>query len=376
MEFSRSEDFVAIQELARQIFADKATDAALRAFDRGETGFDRAVWAQLGESGLIGVALPEEFSGSGMGFQELCAVLEEQGRHVLAQPLLAATVLGALPLAQFGSAARKERWLKGVATGSTLLSGWLPAPDAPGFGSAVPQVRADGAGFRLDGELAFVPYAQEAHALLVPATDAEGGWHWFVLPTSATGLSIDRQRGTNHEPLDAIRFEGVLLGADDRLPADGAAVRAWIAERASTALAFLQLGVVNEDLRRTAKHTVERKQFGKPLAGFQAVAHRAADGYIDIEALRGVAWQAAWRIDQGLPAADAAASAAWWACEAGHRVGHSGQHMHGGTGADLDYPIHRYFLWAKQIEMNLGGGSRVLASLGASVSQQRIEIGL
>ena len=150
----------------------------------------------------------------------------------------------------------------------------------------------------------------------------------------------------------------------------------WIGTRAATALGFIQLGVLSDALRRTAAHTVERKQFGKPVAGFQAVAHRAADAYIDVEALRSTAWQAAWRMSESLPAEAAVASVAWWACEAGHRVGHACQHLHGGAGADLDAPIHRYFLWARQVELCLGGSNRILARFGASLSNQTIEIGL
>jgi alkylation response protein AidB-like acyl-CoA dehydrogenase len=136
------------------------------------------------------------------------------------------------------------------------------------------------------------------------------------------------------------------------------------------------LGVLADAVRRTAQHTVERKQFGKPLAGFQAVAHRAADCYIDIEALRSTLWQAAWRLDQNLPSGNAVASAAWWTSEAGHRVSHACQHLHGGTGADVDYPIHRYYLWAQQVRLCLGGSERILAGFGRQLAGQSIEVGL
>jgi alkylation response protein AidB-like acyl-CoA dehydrogenase len=178
--------------------------------------------------------------------------------------------------------------------------------------------------------------------------------------------------------VDTLEFTGVKVATTDMLgkPGEGACIAEWIGTRAATALGFMQLGVLSDALRRTAAHTIERKQFGKPLAGFQAVAHRAADAYIDVEALRSTAWQAAWRMSESLPAESAVASLAWWACEAGHRVGHACQHLHGGAGADLDAPIHRYFLWARQIELSLGGSNRILARFGASLSNQTIEIGL
>ncbi len=164
----------------------------------------------------------------------------------------------------------------------------------------------DGKDWILDGRLDFVPYGLDASAVLVPALAADGSCNLFLVARDAAGLGFERQRGTNHEPLDTLTFDARCgLAADAMLGEAGAGegIREWIAERAATALGFIQLGVLAEALRRTAAHTVERKQFGKQLAAFQAVAHRAADAYIDIEALRSTLWQAAWRIEQGLPAA-------------------------------------------------------------------------
>ena len=223
-----------------------------------------------------------------------------------------------------------------------------------------------------------MPYSLEAAAIVVPACADDGAMHVFLVPADATGLRRERQRGTNHEPVDTLEFTGVKVATTDMLgkPGEGACIAEWIGTRAATALGFMQLGVLSDALRRTAAHTVERKQFGKPLAGFQAVAHRAADAYIDIEALRSTVWQAAWRMSEGLPAESAVASLAWWACEAGHRVGHACQHLHGGAGADLDYPIHRYFLWARQIELTPGRQQPDPGALRRQSFQPDIEIGL
>ena len=99
-----------------------------------------------------------------------------------------------------------------------------------------------------------------------------------------------------------------------------------------------------------------------------SVAHRAADGYIDLEAMRSTLWQAAWRLAQGLPATAEVRAARWWASEGGYRIAHSAQHLHGGIGADVDYPLHRFFLWAKQLEL-LGGGARAqMAILGQQLT--------
>ncbi len=142
----------------------------------------------------------------------------------------------------------------------------------------------------------------------------------------------------------------------------------WLEERAQVGLAALQLGIAEEALRRTAAYTSQRKQFGKPIGSFQGVSLRAADAYIDVEALRSTLWQAIWRLEEGLPATAQVAAAKWWACRGGQRVVHSAQHLHGGIGADLDYPIHRYFLWARQVELTLGGAAPQLARIGAQLA--------
>ncbi len=139
-------------------------------------------------------------------------------------------------------------------------------------------------------------------------------------------------------------------------------------DRARTGLCAIQLGVTEEAVRRAAAYLNQRHQFGRPLSSFQGTMLRAADAYIDTEAIRVTTWQAAWRIDEGLPATEAVAVAHWWASEAGQRVVHATQHLHGGLGADISYPIHRYFLWGKQIELMLQGPSAELARLGAMLA--------
>ena len=142
----------------------------------------------------------------------------------------------------------------------------------------------------------------------------------------------------------------------------------WLDERIRVALAALQVGVCEEAVTQTAAYTSAREQFGRPLSTNQAVAARAADAYVDTEAIRVTMWQAAWRLTEGLDSSDAVAVAAWWAAHAGNRVVHATQHLHGGIGADIDYPIHRYFLWGKTVEGLLGGSAAGLDRIGDLVA--------
>jgi alkylation response protein AidB-like acyl-CoA dehydrogenase len=135
-------------------------------------------------------------------------------------------------------------------------------------------------------------------------------------------------------------------------------------------LCALELGVVERAVRITAQYAGERKQFDRPIGSFQAVQMRAADAWIDVESIRLTTWQAAWRLDAGLPASDAIRVAKFLAAEAGHRITYAAQHLHGGIGVDVDYPIHRYYLWSKMLELTLGSGARQLAALGESIAAE------
>jgi alkylation response protein AidB-like acyl-CoA dehydrogenase len=139
-------------------------------------------------------------------------------------------------------------------------------------------------------------------------------------------------------------------------------------DRALLGLCALELGVVERALRITAQYTTERKQFDRPIGSFQAVQQRAANAWIDVEAIRLTTWQVAWRLDAGLPARDEVRMAKFWASEAGHRITYAAQHLHGGIGVDVDYPIHRYYLWSKTLELTLGSAARHLAALGDAIA--------
>ena len=182
----------------------------------------------------------------------------------------------------------------------------------------------------------------------------------FLVEASAAGTSVEEATTTNrskvgHSPFDATPAERLEGGAD---------AVTFAHERALVALAAVSLGACEEATRLAAEYTSGREQFGKPLSTNQGVVLKAADAYIAMAAMRATLWQAAWRIDEGLDAADAVEVAHWWASDGGHRVVHITQHLHGGMGADIDYPVHRYFLWAKEITDTLGGPSAHLARLG------------
>lgn len=372
MDFGFTPEQEALRDLARSICQDHATHDRLKAVERSDDGIDRELWSALGKANLLGVALPEAAGGSGLGLVELCLLLEQVGAAVAPVPVWPALVLGALPIAEFGSAAQRDRWLARVASGDAILSAALV--ELPGEEPAAPSTTAarDGAGWRLDGIKDCVPAAHLAEAILVPARTGDGQVGMFLVDPSAKGVTLERQVPTNREPQARLVLDGARVGADAVLgdPAQGRASVEWLVDRALLGLCALELGVVERALRITARYTTERKQFDRAIGSFQAVQQRAADAWIDVESIRLTTWQAAWRLDAGLPARDEVRVAKFWASEAGHRITYAAQHLHGGIGVDVDYPLHRYYLWSKTLELTLGSGARQLSQLGESLAAE------
>jgi len=371
MDFGLTDEQEAIRGLARQIFSDRVTHERLRALEDGPEWFDLALWKELGQASVPGTSLPEAFGGSGLGLLETCIVLEEVGRALAPVPLLPTVVLGALPIAEFGSEAQRAEWLPGVVSGDVVLSAALDESGAGDPAEPRTTARREGETWVIEGEKLCVPAAHLARRILVPARTGEGRVGVFLVDPGAKGVSLEREIAVHREPQHRMTLSGVALDAAEVLgdPRGGAEIVAWTVARAQLALCAISLGVAEESLRRTALYASGRKQFERPIAAFQGVALRAADGFIDVEALRSVFWQAVWRVEEGLPAEAEVAAARWWACRAGHRVVHTAQHIHGGIGADTDYPIHRYFFWSQHLEVMLGGASEQLARIGALLAR-------
>ena len=367
MDFALNDEQVAVAELAGRILAEQLPPERLAEIEAGDEWFARDTWAELAKADLLGLCLPEAHGGGGYGFFELALLLEQIGRHVAPLPLFPTLVLGALPLAEFATPAQQARLLPGVVAGEVVLTAGL-SEGGNGFPPAVPATTAEakGDGWSLSGSKVLVPAGDIAGHALVPARTGADTSTVLLVDLNANGISRSVNRGANLEPLTTLAFDGVEVGADAVVGSvdGGDEVVRWITDRAVTALCAMQAGVCEAALRTTAAYTSERRQFDTPIATFQAVAHRAADAYIDTEAVRLTARQAAWRLSVGLPAAEEVAIAKFWAAEGGHRVVHAAQHLHGGIGVDIDYPVHRTFRWAKHLELALGGGTVHLGHLG------------
>ncbi len=372
MDFNFSEDQNAIRELAFQIFTDRATDEFLLDFSRSGNTYDDSLWQTLADQGLLGIAVPEVCGGSGLGLVELCLILEEQGRRVAPTPVYASLVLGGLPIAEFGTAEQQARYLGELAKGSCKLSAAIAEV---GMNAAVAtQVSAsrEGDQWVLSGERSAVPDGAVADYILVPARCEEGETTIFIVDTASPGVTVKGvDIGLSGERAANLVLANVKLSADATLgaPGQGEEILEWLLQRANVGHCALQVGVTEEAMRRTAEYVSERKQFGIPLGTFQALAMRMADSYIDVEGIRSTYWLAMWRLSEGVDARAEVRIAKWWACDAAHRVVSTAQHLHGGMGADVEYPIHRFFLMAKLISFSLGNATQQLEQLGQLLAE-------
>lgn len=357
MDFSLSEQEQAVADLSGQILGDLSTPDRHKQIEADGMVHDEQAWRTLSEAGLVGVSLPESCGGGGLGFLATCLMLEEIGRTTARVPFLAP--VAAMAVAEFNST---HHCLAGMAEGLLLVSPALVEQGRdPGDPSAV--ATATGDGWTLSGTKDMVPFADQADCLLVPAS-AGDGVGLFIVDKSASQVEVVLQETTS----GLVEGKAVLADAPAERLGAGSEPVDWLVQRCTAALSAVAVGVVSEALRLTAAYASEREQFGRPIATFQAVGQRVGDAYIDTEAIRLSALQACWRLDQGLEASTEVAVAKYWAADGGQRVANAAQHLHGGMGVDRDYPLWRYYVWAKHLELSLGGATAQLLQIGNALA--------
>ena len=365
MDFSYSPEQLEVKHLAAKIFADQTTQERLREIDAQENKFDKKLWLDLAQAGLLATALDEKYGGSALGFETLALLFEELGRTVAPVPLVP-VLTSAYVLQKYASDEVCQRYLPAVAKGETMISAALlePANDNAENPKVFAQHSDDN--WSLSGVKSAVPFAASCDAIIMPANTATG-LAVFILNPNTDGVVLESQICTAGEPqylLTADNAKVQLLASGD---AAIVMVKALV-EHMSAALCAMAIGLTDKMMRMTASYAGEREQFGVPIATFQAVGHRAADCYIDIECLRLTAQQAISLLEQDSDATEAVMIAKIWTGDVCHRVSQASQHLHGGVGIDRDYPLFRYCLWARQIELSCGNSSALTQALGNRIA--------
>ncbi len=352
MNFQLEESQTAMADLARHVAADHGGHERARAVENA-SGIDRSAWSALGVTGLLAAVLAGD--GGVIGASEMAEAL---GREVVSVPgfalLTALMLLGGNGGVNALEPLRRQR----IEAGQELVTLALFEEGISRVSAS--RTRADGG--RLTGHKAVVPAAAEATAAVVAAQTSDGPG-LFLVECDDPGVRLVPVRTTDR--LSAAHLEmreaaGVQIG-------DAAA--AARAEQVASVLACASvLGLGRRAVQGAASYVSERHQFGRPIASFQSPVLRLADAHIDLEAMQVTMQQAAWQLDAGQDASTAVSVAKWWMATGGHRTLHTAQHVHGGIGADIEFPAHRYFLRGKQLLDTLGGAAAHASRLGAELA--------
>jgi len=330
---------------------------------RDPLGFSRALWREMAGLGWVGIPFSEAVGGAGMGLAELAVVLEALGRSLAPEPFLSTVLLAGQALALGGSEAQQREWLPGLVEGRTILA--LAQQEARSrFEPQRVTTRAerDGAGWRLRGEKIQVLDAPNADALVVVARtagadDAREGITLFLLEAAASGLSVERQTRIDHRSCGLVRLDGVAVGPEAVLgrPGEGLPVLEQALERATVGLCAEMLGGMSQAFELTLQHLKSRVQFGVPIGSFQALKHRAARLFIEIELARSAVMAAVRAVDASDADAAKLVSLAKARCsDAFVLVANEAVQMFGGVGMTDEYDIGFYLKRARVAELTLG----------------------
>lgn len=362
MDFSTTEAAQDLGGLVDTIVDAVCTPEHQRELDGLEQRFDRDLWSKLADADILSTAASETLGGGGYGVLEQAAVLVALGRGLAAVPYLESVVLAAGALARFGSSELQQEWGVPAVNGEKILTVALESE----MGDGPVQAARAGDGYRLTGSRTQVGYGPVADGFLMPA-ETDSGTAVFVVVAGDPGVTVTDLTTTGLGSVAGIRLDSVEVGPERRIGGDD--VVNWIVTHAMLGRSAFQLGVLDRGLQMTAEYARTREQFDRPIGSFQAVAQRLADGYIDVKGLRLTVTQAAWRLSEDLPADTEVATAAFWAADAAHRVAHTIVHVHGGVGIDVDHPVHRYFLAAKQTEFAVGSATGALLRIGRELAE-------
>lgn len=356
MDFNFNEEQQAFAESARALFADRCGDDALRAHDAGGEPFMRGLWTECVRTGLHGIVIDEADGGLGQGMTDLMAVLEQQGRALALVPL-AEHQLAAAAIGRFAPAVAAQA-MPALVAGDSIAT--VSLDDLHGSRGLRLAAHRDGGVLVIEGTAPAVPLAAQAALALLPV-QFEGVPRLVALNPHAAGITLVEGRSQHHRAVADLHCERLRVDAGALLDARALP---WLEPRLTAAIGSLQTGVSAGQLARTVDYVSQRKQFGRVIGSFQLVAGQMADAQIALEALRSALAQLVYRLDAGLGTAPQALAVKVLSARAAHQIGHAAQHVHGGMGVDVTYPIHRYLYWSRALAFTQGGVEQALERLG------------
>lgn len=352
MNFGLSESQRILKENARKFFATEMPITDVRRTMESPHAHDEKLYAKLAEQGFTGIIIPEAYGGLGLGKVEMVTLLEEMGRALLPGPYFSSAILAASILNEAADERQKEKYLKPIAEGTKKATLALVEEQ----GSWHPNsVQMPAGGTTLNGTKLFVTDAAVADTILVVVRYHHEDLALFAVDSKAPGVTITQMPSMDlTRPIYAIKF----LDVEGELLAMGAHARSALHHGlniSEVALAAELTGGMQRGIEITVEYAKTRKQFGKPIGGYQAVQHQCADMYFFTEGSRSSAMYAAWALDNQAPDAEkAVAIAKMYASDAGREVGNRSIQVHGGMGFTWENDCHLYYRRAKASEVMLG----------------------
>jgi acyl-CoA dehydrogenase len=350
-----------LRQTVREFVAGRSSLRRIRELrDRGEPpGFSRELWSEMARLGWVGIVLPVEHGGVGLGYLDLMVVMEELGRGLMPEPMLGTVLLGANTLLLGGSAAQQEAHLPAVAAGERFLTlAYQERRSRHDPHRVETRAEAAGDGWVLHGEKTHVLDAGVADHLIVSAATAPG-LTLFLVPRGAAGVHVEPQARVDARATGLVRLDGVRLGADAVVGelGGGAALLDRVLDRAAIGLSAEMLGSMTVAFEMTCEYLKTRVQFGVPIGSFQALKHRAARLFVELELSRSAVMHAHRTVDEGRDdaAVARAASIAKARCsDAGMLITHEAVQMHGGIGMTDEHDIGFFLKRARAAEMTFG----------------------
>jgi alkylation response protein AidB-like acyl-CoA dehydrogenase len=353
-----------LRQTARDLLARHCSLDVVREMEDDPMGYPAALWTQLGELDLIGLLLPEEYGGSGMSLIEGVALYQELGRALAPTPHFVSAVLSGGVLAEAGSEAQKDEWLRRVASGEAIVTpAWLEPEN--GFSPRGVETTADAAGdgFRLNGLKRHVLFASSADRLVVLARtgDDANAIELFMVDPKANGVTLRQQFSIASDTQYEVTLSDVVVSEADRIGPAGSGWATWqeVLEPALVLLGAQAVGGARYALEITTQYAKDRHQFDKPLGAFQALAHYLADALTNLDGAEQLVHEAAWAGASGRSLAPLAPMAKLFACSTFRDITAMAQQLFGGIGFTLDFDIQLYFRRAKQQQM-MWANDRVL----------------
>ena len=356
MNFAFSEEQEELRKTVRAFLESKSPETAVREQMETESGFDPAVWSQMGEQmGLQGLSIPEEFGGSGFSFIELGVVLEEMGRALLCAPFFSSVVLAANALLLSGDEAAKKKYLPGIAAGETIATLATTEPSGKWDEKGITmEAKGSGSYFTLTGTKMFVIDGSTASLIIVGARTGKGV-SLFAVDSSAKGLTrtslstMDQTR--KQAKLEFNATPATLVGTEGK----GWDVLSQVFDLAAVALAAEQVGGAQKVLEMAVEYAKVRVQFGRPIGSFQAIKHKCADMLLEVESAKSAAYYGMWcAAEMNDELASVASLAKAYCSEAYFHAAAENIQIHGGIGFTWEHPAHLYFKRAKSSELLFG----------------------